>query len=69
MKKLLDLHSTIFILKQSSTNFNTAASTVFTFYNIYIKTINNQILKTELFRFTFYNIYIKTGAEKTLAVQ
>ena len=41
----------------------------FTFYNIYIKTLQCRDNCYRKIRFTFYNIYIKTGAEKTLAVQ
>mgnify|MGYP005776807305 CR=1 FL=1 len=56
---LLNLHSTIFILKQ-----DTSASSIFifsfTFYNIYIKTVlYDKVAETEN-KFTFYNIYIKT---------
>ena len=59
-----DLHSTIFILKQALFKLSISVPFIFTFYNIYIKTLSSACSLVALFQFTFYNIYIKTRNEK-----
>ena len=54
------LHSTIFILKLEPNPFVFCVISQFTFYNIYIKTMELEEEINGMKIFTFYNIYIKT---------